>query len=94
MCEHARLTRNDPSLTIATPRAFLSRGVTLLPGQDPLIEAGERSLNGRRLGISVSPSEDLKRLGLSASHLDYAVAELAQLTFLHGGTLVYGGRIN
>ena len=94
MCELAGFKRNDASLTIVTPREFLSRGGALLPGQDPLIEAGERSLNGRRLGISVSPSEDLKRLGLSDSHLDYAVAELAQLTFLHGGTLVYGGRIN
>ena len=94
MCELAGFKRNDASLTIVTPREFLSRGGALLPGQDPLIEAGERSLNGRRLGISVSPSEDLERLGLSDSHLDYAVAELAQLTFLHGGTLVYGGRIN
>ncbi|GGP00040.1 hypothetical protein GCM10011612_18750 [Actinomyces gaoshouyii] len=92
MCELAGFNDNT-QLDIVTPREFLSRGGAFHPGQDPSIETGEHTLSGRRLGISVSPSEDLERLGLSESHLDYAVSELAQLTFLHGGTLVYGGRI-
>lgn len=93
MCELAGFERINTSLAIVTPREFLSRGGTLILGGDPSMETGEGALRDRSLGISVSPSEDLARLGLSESHLDYAIAEIAQLTFLHGGTLVYGGRI-
>lgn len=48
---------------------------------------------GVRVGISVSDSTDLERMGLSARHCDLAVAELARAVLIAGGALVYGGRI-
>ena len=46
-----------------------------------------------RVGVSVSDSDDLERLGLSKAHVDFAVAELARAVLIAGGTLVYGGRV-
>lgn len=51
------------------------------------------ALRGITVGISVSDSADLSRLGLSAAHCELAVAELARAIFLAGGTIVYGGRL-
>jgi hypothetical protein len=51
------------------------------------------ALNGTIVGISVSESADLGRLGLSATHCELAVAELARAIYLAGGTVVYGGRL-
>lgn len=51
------------------------------------------SLDGVRVGLSVSDSADLGRLGLSARHAELAVGELARAVLIAGGTLVYGGRI-
>lgn len=51
------------------------------------------ALRGRTVGISVSDSADLSRLGLSAAHCEFLVAELARAIFLAGGTVVYGGRL-
>lgn len=51
------------------------------------------ALRGVVVGISVSDSADLLRLGLTQRHCEMAVAELARAIFLAGGTLVYGGRL-
>jgi hypothetical protein len=51
------------------------------------------ALRGVSVGISVSDSADLERLGLTSRHCEMAVAELARAVFLAGGTLVYGGRL-
>jgi hypothetical protein len=51
------------------------------------------ALRGVQVGISVSESADLSRLGLGPSHCDLAVAELARAVFIAGGSIVYGGRI-
>jgi hypothetical protein len=45
------------------------------------------------VGISVSDSADLGRLGLGSAHCELAIAELARAIFIAGGTIVYGGRL-
>jgi hypothetical protein len=50
-------------------------------------------LNGLRLGISVSNSPDLERLGLLDTHLRLALAEIARCILVSGGTLAYGGHL-
>lgn len=50
-------------------------------------------LAGVTVGLSVSDSADLGRLGLSPAHCELAVAELARAIFIAGGTIVYGGRL-
>lgn len=51
------------------------------------------SLADMRIGISVSDSDDLPRLGLSKTHAEVAVGEIARAILIAGGSLVYGGRI-
>ena len=51
------------------------------------------SLQNMRVGLSVSDSDDLGRLGLSAAHAEQAVGELARAVLVAGGSLVYGGRV-
>lgn len=59
---------------------------------DPtLVPAG--ALADLDIGISVSDSADLGRLGLTQQHCELAVAELARAVLLAGGNLTYGGRI-
>jgi len=53
----------------------------------------ERALAGIRLGVSVSDSADLARLGLSQRHAEMAVGEIARSVLIGGGQLVYGGRV-
>lgn len=61
-----------------------------MPSKD-LIPRG--ALDNVRVGISVSDSEDLPRLGLVRAHAELAVAEIARAVLVAGGSLVYGGRI-
>lgn len=93
MCDLAGFDSKEASLEIVTPREFNSRGGIVTFGDDPSIQLPAHSLKGIRVGISTSISDDLARLGLSVEHLKFAIAELAQLTFVHGGTFVYGGRV-
>lgn len=51
------------------------------------------TLDGIRLGLSVSDSADLARLGLLPRHAELAVGEIARAVLIGGGSLVYGGRI-
>ena len=51
------------------------------------------ALQGMNIGISVSDSQDLERLGLSQAHAEMAVGEIARAVLIAGGHLVYGGRI-
>lgn len=51
------------------------------------------ALQGMKIGISVSDSQDLERLGLSQAHAEMAVGEIARAVLIAGGHLVYGGRV-
>ncbi len=48
-------------------------------------------LQNVNVGLSVSESADLGRLGLQSQHADQAIAELARAILLAGGQLTYGG---
>ncbi len=61
-----------------------SSSVQLLP---PL------ALLGRRIGVSVSDSTDLARLGLTDTHFRLALREIARTALVGGGTLAYGGHL-
>lgn len=59
---------------------------------DPILVATD-SLSGVRVGLSVSGSADLERLGLTEAHIGLVVVEIARAIILAGGTVVYGGRL-
>jgi hypothetical protein len=56
--------------------------------------APPQALTGRSVGVSISESADLARLGLLESHVRLALAEITRSVLLAGGSLVYGGRIS
>lgn len=89
------LGRPGGELDIMTPRLLAARGGYGMES-DP-----ERShilppdaLEGTRLGISVSGSPDLGRLGLLESHFRLALGEIARCVLLCGGKLGYGGHLD
>lgn len=57
-----------------------------------LLPAG--SLDGVRLGVSVSESADLGRLGLLETHLRLALAEVTRTALLSDAGIVYGGHLD
>jgi hypothetical protein len=52
------------------------------------------ALTGVRVGISVSDSPDLARLGLLETHFRLALGEIARCVVVSGGMLSYAGRID
>lgn len=51
------------------------------------------ALRGMRLGISVSESPDLDRLGLFEAHFRLALGEITRAVVSGGGELIYGGHL-
>lgn len=51
------------------------------------------ALKGKRLGLSVSNSPDLERLGLIDTHFRMTLGELARAVIIAGGSLYYGGHL-
>lgn len=51
------------------------------------------ALKGKRLGMSVSDSPDLDRLGLTETHFRMTLGELARTVVISGGDLFYGGHL-
>lgn len=51
------------------------------------------ALAGKAVGLSVSDSPDLGRLGLAELHVRLALGEIARSVLLAGGELVYGGHL-
>ena len=67
-------------------------------GGDPEFSVDSNVLTGIQIGVSSSVVEDdnagtLTRFGLNCQHVVYALTELFQLIFMHGGSIIYGGRI-
>jgi hypothetical protein len=48
-------------------------------------------LDNKKIGISISDSEDLQKLGFSKIHQQDAMVEFARYMLVHGATLLYGG---
>ena len=61
-------------------------------GQDPLLPRD--ALAGVRIGISVSDSADLSRLGLLETHFRLALGEIARCVIVSSGTLSYAGHLD
>lgn len=53
----------------------------------------ENALDNVDVGVSVSDSADLGRLGLNLRHAELAIGEIARAVLVAGGRLTYGGRI-
>ena len=51
------------------------------------------ALKGQTIGISVSDSPDLSRLGFMGTHIRLAVGEIARVVLVAGGRLAYGGHL-
>lgn len=62
------------------------------PKQEELLPSN--ALQGIRLGISVSGSADLGRLGLLETHFRLALGEIARCVLVSGGQLTYGGHLD
>lgn len=54
-------------------------------------EIRERLLTGKKIGISISESEDIKALGFSHAHLHDAIIEFVRHILILDGQIVYGG---
>jgi hypothetical protein len=58
----------------------------------PRIRSDKRlDLSGRAVGISISDSEDLGRLGLDPIVVDLAYTAISRHLLAHGANLAYGG---
>jgi hypothetical protein len=79
----------DPPLS-TTEIAVLSR---LFPELDFVTPTtiDSRSLNGLKVALSISESDDLSDLGQSQAHLLSAMIEIARHILTRGGTIAYGG---
>ena len=51
----------------------------------------QNTLKDKRIGISVSDSDDYKELGFSENHQKDITIELTRYILVNGGHLVYGG---
>jgi SLOG cluster2 len=51
------------------------------------------ALKGVRVGVSVSESRELRRLGLMEEHLRLALGEVSRVVLRAGASLVYGGHL-
>lgn len=52
------------------------------------------ALHGLQIGISVSDSTDLTRLGLLDTHFRLALGEIARCVLVSGGQITYGGHLD
>lgn len=55
------------------------------------LKAEKNILQGKRVAISVSDSEELEHLGLSQQHLKDISIEIARYLMVNGATMLYGG---
>lgn len=87
------LGRAGGKLDIMTPRLLAARGGHATDAEPEKILPPD-ALKEIRLGISVSGSPDLGRLGLLESHFRLALGEIARCVLLCGGKLGYGGHLD
>jgi hypothetical protein len=57
----------------------------------PPVSNEDELLKHLKVGISISDSPDLLKLGYSMMHLQDASVEFARYLFVHGATMIYGG---
>ena len=66
--------------------------LTITMKQEELLPSN--ALEKIRLGISVSNSADLARLGLLETHFRVALGEITRCVLVSGGNIAYGGHLN
>ena len=71
----------DPKLKAGTP----SQPMSLIKNQE------RKPFSGKVIGISISDSPDLERLGFSNFHLQRALIEISRHLLAQGATIAYGG---
>ena len=71
----------NPSLKTGTP----SQPMSIVENQEP------KPLSGKVVGISISDSPDLERLGFSNFHLKRTLIEISRHLLAQGATIAYGG---
>jgi hypothetical protein len=88
---HKKVLYPDPPLGVEESDALASIGVVV---QTPLSRRAEQAhLEGKRIALSMSPSNDVLRYGFSQTHLREAMLELSRYLLISGATLVYGGHL-
>lgn len=60
---------------------------------NPPSSEDRRALSGQLIGISISESDDLARLGLIPAHMERALAEVATMLASAGARIGYGGHL-
>ena len=85
VCAHDRFSED---IHFCTPRQLATQ-FSLYSSSG--IQFPDDTLKGIKVGLSVSPAQDTMRMGMSNDHLDYAISEIARISFQYQGTIVYGG---
>lgn len=86
-----RMSSPHRTLDLLTPRTLAARAAT--PSASRSTRLPPAALSGKCLAISVSESEDLERLGFVEDHFRLALAEIARVILVSGGSLAYGGHL-
>ncbi|WP_315158292.1 hypothetical protein [Corynebacterium durum] len=87
------LAYSEPELNILTPREFSARSGLISSKEEPMTMVASDVLFGAKVGVSISVPDDIECMGLSEQHVRFSIAEIARLTFIQGGVIIYGGRI-
>jgi SLOG cluster2 len=64
---------------------------SLIEKNNQSLKKSNKSLNGKKIAISVSKNEDLERNGMSEQHINDISIEIARYIISNGGTALYGG---
>jgi hypothetical protein len=86
-----RAVKPHQTLDLLTPRSLGARFDPTRPAMSPLLPP--QALRGKRLALSVSESADLTRLGFVEDHFRLALAEIARVVLVSGGSIAYGGHL-
>ncbi len=81
----------DPPLGIEESETLALAGIQIATPVQRVSHG--QGLNGLRVALSMSESDDLSRFGFDGLHLSSTMLELARHLLIEGATLVYGGHL-
>ncbi|MCW1925677.1 TIR domain-containing protein [Luteolibacter arcticus] len=91
MTHGSRILYPDPPVGEGEKRRLERTGVLF---ETPLQRlASDRSLQGLKIGLSMSESTDIALYGMDNLHLEECMAELSRYLLIKGATLAYGGHL-
>jgi hypothetical protein len=98
--EFATLAGLPPGTSVLYPDPPLGVGEAKRLGKTKVILstplqrlAMERTLQGKRIALSMSESTDAEHFGMDMLHLDAAMQEISRYLLIKGATLAYGGHL-